>query len=70
MTTQALASLLDWATKSKRVKQKEFISFYKEKNEAYRFDESCGANGSGLLNMTMIERMIKDFEEVNPTKHD
>jgi hypothetical protein len=63
MTAQAMNALLDGAAKNTRKTKKDFAHFYYHRHEAYSHDEALGANGSYIINMTMIEAMIKAFED-------
>ena len=63
ITGQAVSLLLEWASKNKRSTQKDFATFLQAKISAYAYDESCGADGSGTINMTMMQRMLESFEE-------
>lgn len=65
MNGQALNTLFDWASKNNRKTQKEFVVFWSKYIDAYRFDESCGADGSGRINMTMVDRIIEFFQSEN-----
>lgn len=62
MNGQVINTLFDWASKNNRKTQREFASFWGKHIDAYRFDESCGADGSGRINMTMADRIIEEFQ--------
>ena len=62
MTAQAITSLLEWARKHSAKEQKAFAKFYAQKVETFKYDESCGGNPQGTVNMTVLERMLQVFE--------
>lgn len=63
MSGQALAALMEWASKQPSSTQRRFVQFFIQKRDVYTNDEAHGANGTGMINWTMMTRMIEEFEE-------